>query len=1189
MRGRIIAALLFVVACVAATTAPAASTSPIAETVALDARGAALGRAITGPALAASPGDLPPAAPSHRHHWLDPLVDAASSVSGTPSNASAVELPVAPSGARAFAATDPTSFRQTAVSGAPRNFIDEVDEPSVATNGTQVLFTYNFYDAISNDGGQTFRYVSPFSNFPSGTSSFCCDQRALYERSRNLFIWVLQYGDQDPGWERVAVATPQNVAFNKWTYWDFKASDFTGIDPGWMVDYPQVAASSNYLYLTMALGPITSASPSASAIVRISLDQLVQGTRPLTFQTYVSPLGNAIAPVQGATTTMYFGQNISSTQTNLYSWPESGQVDKATIAHTSVPSARGTACMSPGGKNVCGRIDGRIESGWLRGDVLGFTWSAGSGGPDARTYPYVQIMRVSATTRAIVEETQIFSALAAYVYPAAALNARGDIAVVATAVSPARQPSAVAFLRDDVSGPTQWTPMTLKNGTSGPLADEWGDYQTVTVASPTDNSWIAATYTVQATGVEPLYVSFGRERDAPGTSVQISPAPSPSGSPAPSSAASASPGASPTPLTTPGTSPSPAPTPGPNAPTTVYLPNVTKMLGGPDGWQTPFIVQNVGSISTDLTMSFYAFADGSLVKTRTVTGLAPGTSVFHDPNSDTDLAPGGQYSVVIRSSRAAIVAVVNEHQNVQSPTRQEALSYNGLGSGSNVMFLPYVAKNANGFLTTIIIQNLGTAPATVSARFLPASGTAVTVTRTVDAGRSQFIDPTVEPSLLGGAEYGATLTSTQPIGVVVNAHNDASSVPAPRGFSYNAIPATSDEETFLPYVARNSDAIQRTSRVYVLNAGTASVAPKLLLRKHGDGQNAGVGITGAPIAPGATWTFDPSTATQLSDGDWSLDVYGGKFAVIGAALSPATALGVSASSGFAQKLFLPNVTRTLGGPSGWTTPLIVQSTGAPFFTASWYRFSDGGLVLTQRYADLLPIEAVRIDPRSLPQLTDNTQYAVVLEAATGGIAAAVLEVNLGGGDAAMGYDGFASPGVAYGTSGCASPTVVSGTAETCVAFGLLPGAVPTVTLAITGSSPSPVTGPEAIAADGSWTFREIPFSQGQWNVTVAAGSVTQTLTFFVTAGTFTVTTVSSTYGSVSVRTAPGLVCQPQISLPTGSATSGFFLDQQTADTSGNVSWTYAQPAGTKSGQGTNRVRCYSGQEEHLVAPTFTVP
>src|SRR5687767_15499777 len=77
-----------------------------------------------------------------------------------------------------------------------------------------------------------------------------------------------------------------------------------------------------------------------------------------------------------------------------------------------------------------------------------------------------------------------------------------------------------------------------------------------------------------------------------------------------------------------------APQLAPDVGNTLYLPNVTKMLGGEDGWQTPFIVQNVGSTATRVQLEFYAFADGALAKTRVVSALDPGKSFFHDPNSD---------------------------------------------------------------------------------------------------------------------------------------------------------------------------------------------------------------------------------------------------------------------------------------------------------------------------------------------------------------------------------------------------------------------------------------------------------------------------------------------------------------------------------------------------------------------------
>ena len=56
-----------------------------------------------------------------------------------------------------------------------------------------------------------------------------------------------------------------------------------------------------------------------------------------------------------------------------------------------------------------------------------------------------------------------------------------------------------------------------------------------------------------------------------------------------------------------------------------------------------------------------------------------------------------------------------------------------------------------------------------------------------------MVDPTVEAGLAAGIEYAATLSSTQPIAVVVNAHNDAPSAPFPMGYSYNGIAPSAGE------------------------------------------------------------------------------------------------------------------------------------------------------------------------------------------------------------------------------------------------------------------------------------------------------------------------------------------------------------------------------------------------------------
>ena len=104
-------------------------------------------------------------------------------------------------------------------------------------------------------------------------------------------------------------------------------------------------------------------------------------------------------------------------------------------------------------------------------------------------------------------------------------------------------------------------------------------------------------------------------------------------------------------------------------------------------------------------------------------------------------------------------------------------------------------------------------------------------------------------------------------------------------------------------------------------------------------------------------------------------------------------------------MYLPNVTRTLGGASGWTTPIVVQSAGAATATLRWYRFGDALLVRTQTVT--LPFGgATWLDPRSVGGLSDDAQYAVVIDGTGGSITAIVYEQLLGGGgDGVMIYGG----------------------------------------------------------------------------------------------------------------------------------------------------------------------------------------
>jgi len=462
------------------------------------------------------------------------------------------------------------------------------------------------------------------------------------------------------------------------------------------------------------------------------------------------------------------------------------------------------------------------------------------------------------------------------------------------------------------------------------------------------------------------------------------------------------------------------------ATSTVYLPNITKTLGGATGWQTPFIVQNTGTAGTTLEVSFYRFLNGACVTRRSVAGLAPGTSFADVPNNDTDLPGDTQFAVVVRSFGARIVAVVNQHQGVGD--RAEALAYTGTASGATTVYLPNIVRRFFGYVTPFIIQNLGGGTTTATARFVSFDGSAptVTVTRTIASGRSKFVDPNSDDPTLGasglvdGKQYAVTVTASQPLTVVVNTHLDAAWVAQPVAYSTNGL-TTGAASVYGAYAAKNASGIGRVSTIVVQNLGTSAITPSLSFTPlQGSSGSPQTFSATTPVAPGGSWAFDPrftvgtttpcnsASATCLGDGEYTFVASAaGNIAAVVNVISPATAMGYAATPAPTVRSYLPNVTRTLGGPGGWTTPILLQAVSASGATVSWYRFSDGALVHTQTLA--IPAgSGVHIDPREVGPLADNTQYAVVIDGTGGTVAAIVVEVASGG-DNAMIYEGFGSP------------------------------------------------------------------------------------------------------------------------------------------------------------------------------------
>ncbi len=480
----------------------------------------------------------------------------------------------------------------------------------------------------------------------------------------------------------------------------------------------------------------------------------------------------------------------------------------------------------------------------------------------------------------------------------------------------------------------------------------------------------------------------------------------------------------------------------PNPPaltSTVYLPNITRTLGGPDGFYTPFIIQNIGTANTELEVSFYKFTDGSCVERYLVFGMAPGTSHSNDPRDtvkNPSLPDDAQFSVVVQSFGSKIVGVVNEHQG--TGTRAEALSYDGFNTGANTVYLPNITRKLFGlFDTPFIIQNLGSSTASVTASFRSFDGTGPTIVipRTIDPGRAKPIDPDSDdialgaPGLTDNKQYAVTVTSNQPVAVVVNTQADKASVAQPKASATDGI--TSGAATvYGAYAAKNAQGVGRYSPIIVQNLGGAAATPTITFTPLTGSPGTANTYTFPSIAPNTSKAFDPrfSFSTQgttntpcstggtgcLADGEYTIriDAAGGNIAAQVNIETASTAMGYSATATPATKFFLPNLTKSLcfcptpTQSTGWSTPILLQSVTATTATISWYNFQGGTLAFTQSVT-LTAGTGMRIDPWSIPQLAADKQYSVVVDGGTGTVTAIVSEFASGG-DNAMIYEGFAA-------------------------------------------------------------------------------------------------------------------------------------------------------------------------------------
>ncbi|MEK6301571.1 MAG: hypothetical protein AABO41_12685 [Acidobacteriota bacterium] len=444
-----------------------------------------------------------------------------------------------------MAASDEVTLAKNTELTAPgkQKTASNVGEPSVAINGNVVFYTGNWYAAVSSDGGTTFKFINPGTQFPNPApnAQFCCDQIVHYISKIDTFVWLLQYGPEDgDNIQRLAFAKTADVVKGKWRLFDI-TTKILKVE-GAFLDFPDISVGANNLYVTTNI--FAPANKVGSAVIRIPFSGIESGQ--VTAQPFVSMSLQSFRIAQNCGTTAFFAAHQNTSTLAVFTWREgqSAPVQKL------VPVARwiggnGYISRLPDGRRWLDRADPRITGATLVKKDLWFAWTVDRRS-NQRAQPFVQIARIDSTNLTLLENINIFDPTSAIAYGTLSTNSNDEVGV-SYMIGGAFPPSHIVGI---LTG-TRKNVMAAK-GERGPLdADgngEWGDYLAVRRVFPNQKLFAATGYTMKGKGdgsnrdVTPRFVVFGRAGDV--KAAGITPAP---------------PGPGPDP--TPGPEPAPDPTP----------------------------------------------------------------------------------------------------------------------------------------------------------------------------------------------------------------------------------------------------------------------------------------------------------------------------------------------------------------------------------------------------------------------------------------------------------------------------------------------------------------------------------------------------------------------------------------------------------------------------------------------------